>query len=164
MQPAEQVVEWVDPSERVLGLVTRSQVRARNLLHRSVSVVVRSPSGEVLVHRRANWKDIWPGYWDLAAGGVVGVGEPWAAAARRELAEELGIEAPDLVELGRFSYRDARVAALARVFATTATGPFACPDEEVVETSWVPLEELAAWAGARAVCPDSLAGVLPLLL
>ncbi|MPY94501.1 MAG: NUDIX domain-containing protein [Acidimicrobiia bacterium] len=161
--PAEQVVEWVDDHGRVLSLVSRSQVRARNLLHRSVAVVVRSPAGEVLVHRRADWKDVWPGYWDLAVGGVVGVGEPWAAAARRELAEEVGVEATELVELGAFTYRDSQVAALARVFTTTAAGPFAFADGEVVEAGWVPLDELEAWVGAHAVCPDSLAGVLPLL-
>jgi isopentenyldiphosphate isomerase len=161
--PAEQMVEWVDDSARVLGVVTRSQVRARNLLHRSVAVVVRSPDGAVLVHRRAAWKDVWPGFWDLAVGGVVGVGEPWAAAARRELAEELGVEAVELTALGGFTYRDAQVASLAQVFSTTASGPFSFTDGEIVEVDWVPAAEVAAWADDHAVCPDSLSGVLPLL-
>ena len=74
-----------------------------------MAVVVRSTvAGDVLVHRRAGWKDLWPGYWDLAVGGVVGVGEPWPAAARRELAEELGVEVVELFELGGFSYEDAK--------------------------------------------------------
>jgi isopentenyldiphosphate isomerase len=161
--PAEQLVEWVDENGTVLGVVTRGRMRAENLLHRSVFVVVRSASGRVLVHRRATWKDVWPGLWDLAFGGVVGVGEPWPAAARRELAEEAGIEVTDLDTLGRFSYRDSQVAELAEVFAAVADGPFHFTDGEVVEVAWVPEAELPAWVADHAVCPDSRTGVLPLL-
>jgi isopentenyl-diphosphate delta-isomerase len=161
--PAEQLVEWVDEDGRALAIVARSRVRAENLLHRSVAVVVRSTGGDVLVHRRAAWKDVWPGYWDLAVGGLVGVGEPWAAAARRELAEELGVEVVELAELGAFTYRDAQVACLARVYAVTSSGPFRFADHEVVEAEWVPSAELEGWVAGRAVCPDSVAGVLPLL-
>jgi isopentenyldiphosphate isomerase len=140
-------------------------MRAENLRHRSVAVVVRSTAaGDVLVHRRAGWKDLWPGYWDLAVGGVVGVGEPWPAAARRELAEELGLEVVTLDDLGGFRYDDTNVAEVARVFSVRSDGPFRFDDGEVVETGWVPATGLAEWADQRAVCPDSVAGVLPLIV
>jgi isopentenyldiphosphate isomerase len=162
--PAEQLVEWVDDDGRVRGVVTRGRMRAGNLLHRAVSVVVRSNGGDVLVHRRAPWKDVWPGYWDLAVGGVVGVGESWPAAARRELAEEVGLEVVELTDLGGFRYVDGSVAELARVFSVSSDGPFRFTDGEVTEVGWVPVDDLARWADDRAVCPDSLAGVLPLVL
>jgi isopentenyldiphosphate isomerase len=162
--PAQQLVEWVDDDGRVLGIVARSRVRAENLLHRSVFVAVRSVAGgELLVHRRAAWKDVWPGYWDLAAGGLCAVGEPWAAAARRELAEELGIEVVDLEELGIFSYRDRQVAELAHVYVVRHDGPFRFDDGEVTDVAWVALDQLDDWCAGRAVCPDSAAGVRPLL-
>jgi isopentenyl-diphosphate delta-isomerase len=162
--PAQQLVEWVDDDGRVLGIVARSRIRAENLLHRSVFVAVRSVAGgRLLVHRRAAWKDVWPGYWDLAAGGLCAVGEPWAAAARRELAEEVGIEVVGLEELGTFSYRDRQVAELAHVYEVRHDGPFRFDDGEVVEVAWVALEELDDWCADRAVCPDSAAGVRPLL-
>jgi isopentenyldiphosphate isomerase len=161
--PAQQLVEWVDEDGRVRAIVTRARVRAENLLHRSVFVVVRSTRGEILVHRRAEWKDVWPGYWDLAVGGVVSVGEPWPAAARRELAEELGIEALDLDDLGSFRYGDPQVKELGRVFAIGGDGPFRLEDGEVTAVDWVPIERLRSWVDARAVCPDSVAGVLPLI-
>jgi isopentenyldiphosphate isomerase len=161
--PAQQLVEWVDDDGRVREIVPRSRVRAENLLHRSVFVVVRSSRGELLVHRRAAWKDVWPGYWDLAAGGLCGVGEPWAAAARRELAEEVGIEVVGLRHLGSFAYRDSQVAELAHVFETDHDGPFRFGDGEVTEVDWVAPADLEEWTASRAVCPDSLAGVRPLL-
>ena len=160
---AEQLVEWIDDAGRVLGVVTRGQMRAERLLHRSVFVVVRSAAAEVLAHRRAGWKDVWPDYWDLAFGGVVDVAEPWADAARRELAEEAGIEADGLAELGEFRYVDTQVAELARVYTVTSAGPFRFEDGEVTATEWVAVAQLEAWVAGHRICPDALAGVYPYL-
>ena len=89
------MVEVVDERGVVVRLATRAEMRAGNLRHRSVAVVVVTGAGEVVAHRRADWKDVWPGRWDVCFGGVVGVGEGWRDAARRELAEEAGVEVPD---------------------------------------------------------------------
>jgi isopentenyldiphosphate isomerase len=161
--PAQQLVEWVDEDGRVRGIVTRARVRAENLLHRSVFVVVWSSRGEILVHRRAEWKDVWPGYWDLAVGGVVSVAEQWPAAARRELAEEIGLEAVELDDLGGFRYGDRQVEELAHVFAVRGDGPFRFEDGEVTAVEWVPVANLREWVDAHVVCPDSVAGVLPVI-
>jgi 8-oxo-dGTP pyrophosphatase MutT (NUDIX family) len=161
--PGEQLVEWVDADGRVLGIVTRGRMRAENLRHRSVYVAVLDADGALVVHRRADWKDVWPGSWDLAFGGVVGIGESWPAAARRELAEEAGIEAVELHELGAFTYDDGFVSLLGRAYLTRASGPVEPRDGEVVELASVPIADLAGWAARRPVCPDSLAKVLPLL-
>ena len=40
-----------------------------------------SSAGQLLVHRRSDAKDLWPGRWDVGVGGVVGAGEAWADAA-----------------------------------------------------------------------------------
>ena len=56
------------------------------LKHRCVSIVVRSSAGAVLIHRRSERKDLWPGFWDFCAGGVLASGEDWDEGARRELA------------------------------------------------------------------------------
>ncbi len=161
--PAQELVEWMDDQGRVLDVVTRGRMRAERLLHRAVFVVIRSPSGDVLVHRRADWKDVWPSYWDLAFGGVVGVGEPWTEAASRELAEEAGLHTVELTDLGDFRYADADVAEIAHMFTVTSNGPFSFDDGEVTATEWVPVTRLPHWIAQHTVCPDSLFGVLPLL-
>lgn len=140
-------------------------MRSGNLLHRAVYVlVVSSDGGRLLVHRRADWKDLWPGRWDVCFGGVAGVGEPGAATARRELAEEVGIVSGPLERLGAGGYADGEVRVLGEVFLVRSDGPFAFADGEVVETAWVAVPGLAAWlAAGRAVCPDGVAISLPLL-
>lgn len=164
MTAAEELVDEVDELDRPLRVVTRALVRAERLRHRCVFVVVRSSAGAVLVHRRADWKDLWPSRWDVAVGGVVGAGEAWEAAAARELAEEVGVEGCDLVELGRGTYDDAEVAEVARTYQVVSDGPFTFADGEVAEVAWVEPGSLAAWVADRAMVPDSVALVLPLVL
>ena len=158
----EELVDELDEMGQVVGEVPRSIMRQQNLLHRSVFVVVRNDADELLVHRRASWKDIWPDAWDIAVSGVVGAGEAWELAAARELAEELGV-AGELAYLGEGSYEDDAVREVARIYQVRTEGPFDFADGEIAEALWVPTGEVREWLADRLVCPDSLALVLPRL-
>jgi 8-oxo-dGTP pyrophosphatase MutT (NUDIX family) len=164
--PGDEQVEVVDGEGTVLRVVRRAEMRASNLRHRSTYVVLRTSAGEVVAHRRADDKDVWPGRWDLAFGGVAGVGEPWRDAAARELAEEAGVTvAPgDLAELTSGTYDDADVSVLSRVYTVTHDGPYTCPDGEVAELALVPLAALGGWSAGHDLCPDTRALVVPALL
>ncbi len=56
----------------------------------SVLVVIHTPALEVLLIERA----ARPGYWQSVTGSIDYDGEPFEEAARREVLEETGIEAP----------------------------------------------------------------------
>lgn len=159
------MVEVVDEHGHVVGVATRAAMRAGNLRHRSVAVVVVTGDGHLVAHRRAGWKDVWPGRWDVCFGGVVGVGEDWAAAAARELTEEAGVSVPpaSLTRLGAGRYEDDAVSTVAEVFLARHDGPFAPADGEVAELVLVPLAELAGWLAGRDLCDDSAAVVVPLV-
>lgn len=160
--PGAEPVAEVDETGRVLRVVTRAEMRRRNLRHRSVYILVLDGAGRLLVHRRADWKDVWPGRWDVAAGGVAAVGETPAETAERELREELGVRAP-LEWLGSGAYEGPEVRVVGEVFLARSDGPFAFADGEITETAWVPTADLPAWLASRPVCPDSVAIALPLL-
>ena len=57
-----------------------------------VHICIFNSEGKFLIQRRDINKDVWPGYWDISAGGSAKAGETTAQAASRELAEELGIK------------------------------------------------------------------------
>src|SRR5262245_59266328 len=137
-------------------------MRHLNLLHRAVYVLVVDAAARLLVHRRAGWKDVWPGRWGVAFGGVAAVGEPAGATAMRELAEEAGVDAP-LEHLGAGRYEDGDVRVIGDVFLARTDGPFMLADGEVVEAGGAAPSGRAGRLAAHEVCPDSVAIALPLL-
>lgn len=163
MAERTELVDVVDDDDCVIATVSRAEIRAQNLLHRAVSIAVLGSDGRLLVHRRAPNKDVWPGMWDLAAGGVVAAGETYEVAARRELAEELGIEVEDWELLGEGRFADESVAMIGRGYFVTHDGPFRFTDGEIGEVRWVDRTELAALLATESFVPDNVALLLPLL-
>jgi isopentenyldiphosphate isomerase len=160
----EELVDIVDDDDNVIDTVTRTEMRARNLQHRSVGIAVMSTDGRLLIHRRSEAKDIWPGWWDIVAGGVVAAGETYEEAARRELAEELGVVDAEFEFLGQGRYVDNQLAALGRGYRVVHDGPFTFNDGEVAEARWVTFAELDTMLATHRFLPDSIAGLLPLLI
>lgn len=159
----EELVEQIDAEGNVVAVVSRSRMRAENLRHRSVGILVVNSRGEVLIHRRAEDKDVWPGQWDIAAGGVVAAGESWEAAAEREIAEELGIVGATLTFVREAPFANDAVWALARYYRALWDGPVRFADGEVVEAVWVTRDELAVRLGRDVFVPDSRAVAADLL-
>jgi isopentenyldiphosphate isomerase len=157
----DEPVDIVDEHDRVIATVPRRRMRAERLRHRAVFVVVTSTTGGVLVHRRSDAKDLWPGRWDLAVGGVVAAGESYDDAARRELGEEVGVIDVPLQPLSRGRFYDADVDLVARCYRVVADGPFRFVDGEVVEARWVDRAGLAAMLATTSFVPDSVA-LLPI--
>jgi isopentenyldiphosphate isomerase len=161
--PGDELVDIVDDDDQVVATVTRAEMRAGRLQHRCVSIAVLSSDGRLLVHRRADTKDVWPGMWDIAAGGVVAAGEGYDDAACRELAEELGVRPDVLVPLGEGRFVDDAVALIGRGFRCTHDGPFTFTDGEIDEVRWVDRAALDVLMATEAFVPDNVALLLPLL-
>ncbi|HEY4611190.1 MAG TPA: NUDIX domain-containing protein [Ilumatobacteraceae bacterium] len=160
----EELVDIVDDDDHVITTVTRREMRANRLQHRGVGVAVMSTDGRLLAHRRSAVKDVWPGWWDIAAGGVVLAGETYDQAARRELAEELGVVGAELEYIGSGRFVDDNIAELCRGYRVVHDGPFTFDDGEVVEVRWVTFAELEQMRSAHPFLPDSITLLLPLLL
>ena len=92
---AEQIA-WVDEQDNLLGALVRSDLRERGLIGRGTYIMLFNSAGELCVHRRTLSKAIYPGYWDVAAGGMVQADESYAESAARELEEELGVSGVEL--------------------------------------------------------------------
>ncbi len=162
-EPTDELIEHVDVDGTVLAIVTRGEMRASTLRHRCTYVFVVRPSGHLVVHRRAEWKSIYPGFWDVAFGGICGAGEHWEPAAARELEEEAGVSGRPLIELGSLRYDADDGHVLGRAYVVLTDDAVVPSDGEVVDVDEVPLDRLADWLDQRAVCSDSATAALPLL-
>lgn len=157
VSPGDELVEWVDAAGRVIEVVTRRRMRAENLRHRSVGIVVLASDGRLLVHRRADTKDLRPGWWDVMAGGVVAAGEDVATAATRELAEELGIVDVPLEALGVHRWDDVDSMEICHLYRVVHDGPYRFADGEVAEARLVTPAELEHLLRRASFLPGSLA-------
>ncbi len=153
--PSEEV-DLVDEEDRVVGRATRKEVRVGNLLHRGVGILCRNSQGDIYVHRRTTTKDVFPGMYDMFAGGVVGVGESYEAAARREIREELGIEGPEPHFLFRHLYVGAHVRSWVAVYAVTWDGPIRHQESEVEWGAYLTQQELMTKLDQWNWVPDGL--------
>lgn len=158
----DELVEEVDEHGNPLRVVTRAAMRAERLRHRCTYVGVVDSHGRLLIHQRAATKDVYPSAWDVCAGGVCAAGESWEASARRELAEELGVDAP-LTDLGQGTWSGEGVSVIGRTFLARHDGPFTFTDGEIVQAHFVTRTELDALFTTESFCPDSLALALPRL-
>jgi 8-oxo-dGTP pyrophosphatase MutT (NUDIX family) len=153
--PGDELVDVVDENDEVVEIVARRELRTRNLLHRCTYVFVLNTGGELYVHRRTETKDVYPGYYDLVAGGVNAAGESYAACARREVEEELGIGAEPVFRfLHRYDGPSGRV--WGGAFDVVWDGPITWQPSEVVWGAFVPPAEIDPMVARHRFCPDGL--------
>lgn len=153
---ADELVDVVDQNDVVIAQASRREVRRNTLRHRCVYIVVRSADGKLLIHRRTDTKDIYPGFWDVTFGGVLGAGEAYDAAAARELEEECGL-CVSLQRLFPIAYEDSTNRVCGVVYDCVAAGALRLQADEVSTVEWVELGALPDLLAARQFCPDGLA-------
>lgn len=130
-------------------------MRDRRMLHRCTYVLVLDSARRLYAHRRTETKDVYPGFFDVTAGGVNAAGESYDDCARRELEEELGVVArPVFRFLHRYDGPSGHVWGAA--YDVVWDGAIRWQPEEVVWGEFVAIEEIDAMAAREPFCPDGL--------
>ena len=155
--PGDEIVTIVDRANNVTGSATRRQMRAERLPHRCSYILVFNSRGELYVQKRTVIKDIYPGYWDPAAGGVMQMGESYEENAAREVAEELGVRGVEVRPLFDMWFEDDRSQVWGRAFTCVYDGPLELQAEEVQFVEMMtPQDVLRRAAAGEQFTPDGL--------
>lgn len=142
--------DLVDAQDNVIGQTRRGDAhRNPALLHRSVQILVFDSAGRLLLQRRSQRKDLFPGYFCASASGHVIAGDNYLTTAQRELAEELGITAA-LTPLGKALVRSDVETEMTALFLAHSDGPFHFDPVETAGGELLPWDEALA---ARATLP-----------
>ena len=152
---ADELIDELDASGKVIGVTTRADIRARRLPHRCTYILVFNRRGDLFIHQRTPTKDVFPGYWDVTIGGVVAAGESFDVGAVREGGEELGV-AIEPEYLFPFAFSNERTTCFGQVYRAVHDGPFRLQVEEIVRGEFVAPEELEEWFRREPFCPDGV--------
>lgn len=127
------------------SLIESNHVRGEAILdglyHHVVSILVQHQDGSILIMQRDFEKELFPGKYEASAGGSILAGETVAAGAKRELLEETGIEARELIKV------DNRIDTQYHVFytdyytkVTTSKEQVKLQPGETIDYQWVSVE------------------------
>lgn len=156
MSASKEVITVVDEKNNEVASATRAEMREKNLIHRATYILVFNSKDELFVQKRTATKDIYPGFYEIAAGGVVLAGESYELSAKRELEEELGIKSTSLTHLFDNFYDDPHNRVWGRVFSCVHDGPMQLQPEEVESGEFVNLAEVEEMMSRHPFCPDGI--------
>jgi isopentenyldiphosphate isomerase len=155
MAAADELVDVIDAAGNTIAVVTRREMRAKRLPHRCTYVLVFNQRGELFIHLRTATKDVFPSHWDICIGGVLAAGESFDQGVRREIKEELGIDA-DAEPLFSFHYADDATFAHGMAYRLVHEGPFVLQVEEIVRGEFLPVAAVLELIGREPFCPDGV--------
>lgn len=154
---ADELLDIVDERDRVVGQAPRGAAYAGRLRHRCVFVLARDAADRVFVHRRTEVKLVFPSMYDMFVGGVVGAGESYDEAARREAEEELGVSGlPAPVPLFKFLYESPEHTWWCAIYEVRCESPVVPQAEEIAWHAFLTEEELRRRLTGWPWVPDGL--------
>ncbi len=135
-----EIFDIVNEKDEVIGQKPRREVHSSNEIHRAAHVFVFNSRGEILLEKRSLKKDKYPGYWGDVAGHIDS-GEGYEEAAKREMKEEIGIEA-ELEFLMKFRKRFENDQEIIMLFKCVHEGPFKIDKKEVQFVKFLSLDKI----------------------
>ena len=156
MSAGDEIITIVDADNNVVGSATRREMRDRGLPHRATYILVFNSKGELFVQKRTMSKDIYPGYYDVATGGVVLADESYDLSAERELAEELGARNTPLTPHFDFKHEDDNNIVWGRLYTCTYDGRIVLQEEEVESGSFHTIDKVLELIKNESFTPDGI--------
>lgn len=154
----EELVVLVDENNQEIGTMPKALVHgAETPLHRAFSsFIFRASDKKFLLQQRNHTKRTWPLMWSNSCCGHPGPGEDTVHAARRRLADELGLVPVWLEEIAPYRYCFTHKGVMEReicpiVVGMVETEPVLNPDE-VEAVRWVDWDAFVAETKAHPEC------------
>jgi len=144
--PANELFEIVDESDKVIGTEKRSVVHEKGLLHRTSDVFVLDDKSRIFIQQRSFKKLIGPGLWDVSAAEHLKPGETYEETAARGVKEELGVKPISIEKIGereqRYKFEKLYDNGKVQVFQCGFEGKIKIDKAEIEEGKWVSKEDL----------------------
>lgn len=109
----------------------------------NVSVIIKNQDDEILMIKRADDEEVFPGYWGIPGGTVEPTDASLEAALSRECQEEVGVEIGDILLLSNdISNKGDDRGALYLVYTATYKAGSPKPLDGTAEVKWLNIETI----------------------
>jgi isopentenyl-diphosphate Delta-isomerase len=152
------LIDAVDGADAPIGQITRRDVFRRHVNFRVVHVLIFNSNGELLLQRLALTRTRHPGYWGSSVAGYLFSNERYYDAARRRVAQELGILDVKLHRVGKIVVRDDECLKFVEVFTAIYDGPFQFDQGHIDTIQFLPISVVRSLqrSGERQFTPTFL--------
>jgi isopentenyl-diphosphate delta-isomerase type 1 len=151
---SEEYFDIIDEKGNIVGKATRTECHNDNsLAHRVVHVLVFNSKGQLYLQKRSRDKYIQPGKWDTSVGGHLDLGETYEQAVRREMKEELGIDAP-VKHIYDYWMRNEIETECVRTYICVYDGTIKFDENEIEDGRFWDKEEIDSNLGAGVFTPN----------
>ena len=160
----EEYVDILDNNGKVTGeVITKKEAHKTGKWHSAVHIwIIREDKTRVLLQKRCPDKILFPNMWDISVGGHVSSGEETLISAKRELAEELGLNPEDYkfeyVNVIKEKFVDGDIVSnefvtIYKIINNVNISSIKLQKEEVSEVRWFTKSELNALRDELKVIP-----------
>ncbi|MFH1642857.1 MAG: NUDIX domain-containing protein [Nanoarchaeota archaeon] len=132
----------VDDEDNVIEKIEGDIILEKKMLHRNASVIIVNKEGKLYVHQRKKTKNLYPGMWDVKAGGGVRFGETYEEAALREMSEEVGINNQKIKFLFSDKFRSNEFNCNRKVYTVIWDGSITIQKEEIEQGRFMDIIEI----------------------
>jgi isopentenyl-diphosphate delta-isomerase type 1 len=144
----------VDKDDNVIGEASREDCHEKGFIHRSVMFFVFDSQGRVLVTKRTQNKDFFPGYFSIVLGGHVQAGETYDEAVKREIEEEIGITTKPFL-ISTFKKRIPEEKENVKVFGVVADEKINLNEDELESGDFIKVSDLENMMESQNFLPET---------
>lgn len=146
----------VDNEDQVLGSIERQTAhQGKKQTHRSIFILIFNDKKELLLQKRSQNKDTFPGFWTVSVSGHVAYGQSYDEAAKREMREEVGLDL-DLECIKKIYVEEEKEFAFIYTAKCSKQASVNFDQEEIEEIIWLPLVELGTFIKVNQLTPSAL--------
>ncbi len=135
--------------------LVRGEKIPEGCFHMVCEAVIQHEDGDYLLMQRSFEKDIYPGAWEIGAGGSALKGEDKLAAVLREVREETGIDTGEVEELYRVVHEERQVIYYGYLLKTDyAKNAIKLQEGETIDYKWLTKEEFIKFFDVNRETPS----------
>ena len=139
---SQQLLDWVDERDRVIGQVSRTDALRVGANFRVAHLFLFNSRSEILLQQLALSRPRHPGCWGASVAAYVASGEDYRQAIERRTHEELGVRLESVERVCKTSMPEEGGTKFITLFTARSDGPFTVDSGHIAKLQSLPLADV----------------------